>query len=99
LSQKYGGPSDLPTKATGEENPCPMVVIFPHTKPHPKTMPKNHRPRTTTTRSISFDSELFFLMEARRKEFHLDRSTCIRYVLQDQLGIVKWPQLVGRQEK
>ena len=56
-------------------------------------MSKNHKPLTTVTRSISFDREVFMKMEARRLALRLDRSTFIRFVLEDRLGILKRPLL------
>ena len=51
-------------------------------------MSKNHKPLTTVTRSICFDREVFMKMEARRLALRLDRSTFIRFVLEDRLGIL-----------
>ena len=56
-------------------------------------MSKNHKPLTTVTRSICFDREVFMKMEARRLALRLDRSTFIRFVLEDRLGILKRPLL------
>jgi hypothetical protein len=75
-----------------------MVVIFHQTQPihiNPKIhiMPNNHRPLTSITRSISFDQEVFSKMEIRREALRLDRSTYIRFVLEEELGIVKRPLL------
>ncbi len=57
-------------------------------------MSNNHRPLTTVTKSISFDLDVFKQMEARRLTLRLDRSTFIRFVLEDRLGIVKRPMLI-----
>ena len=56
-------------------------------------MSQNHQPLTTVTRSISFAQEVFTTMEARRLALRLDRSTFIRFVLEDRLGILKRPLL------
>ena len=56
-------------------------------------MPKNNKPSSSVTRSISFDVNVFNRMEVRRKALRLTRSTFIRYVLEDRLGIIKRPLL------
>ncbi len=56
-------------------------------------MSKNQHTNPSVTRSISIDHDVFVKMEARRMELRLDRSTFIRYVLEDHLGIVKRPLL------
>ncbi len=56
-------------------------------------MSKNQHTNPNVTRSISIDHDVFMKLEARRAELRLDRSTFIRYVLEDHLGIVKRPLL------
>ncbi len=56
-------------------------------------MTKNHKPLTTVTKSISFDDKVFMKIEARRLALRLDRSTSIRFVMEDRLGILKRPLL------
>lgn len=80
-----------------------MVVIFyqtqrQHINLNPRNMPSNHRPLTSITRSISFNQEVFIKMEARRMALRLDRSTYIRFVLEEELGIVNRPLLSESRE-
>ncbi len=49
--------------------------------------------RNKTTRSISFDNDVFELMEERRKELRYDRSNFLVALLEDSLGILKHPEL------
>ena len=56
-------------------------------------MPKNNRPCNSVCRSVSFDTNVFNQMEIRRKALRLTRSTFIRYVLEDRLGIIQRPLL------
>lgn len=49
--------------------------------------------QATFTRSISFDPETFARIEVRRAALRLDRSTFLRYVLEDYFGIIKRPLL------
>lgn len=52
-------------------------------------MGKNNRPRTTVTRSISFDDEVFKLMEAERKRLRQDRSDYLRTILEERFRLVE----------
>jgi hypothetical protein len=56
-------------------------------------MGANNRPLTTVTRSLSFDSDTFEMMEVRRTELRMDRSEFIRAILEDRLGIMSHPEL------
>lgn len=51
---------------------------------------------TGLTRSISFDPRVFSAMEERRRALRLDRSTFVRFVLEDHLGLVARPWLKDR---
>ncbi len=53
----------------------------------------NKRERNKTTRSISFDNDIFELMEERRRELRLDRSNFLVNLLEDALGVLSHPEL------
>jgi hypothetical protein len=53
------------------------------------------QPAGAVTRSISLPREVFERMERSRQELRLDRSTFIRFVLEDHLGIVDRQGLKG----
>ena len=56
-------------------------------------MGRNKRPVTTITRSISFDNDVFLLMEERRKELRASRSDFLRMLLEDTLGVLSHPEV------
>lgn len=56
-------------------------------------MGRNHRPLTTVTRSISFDHDVFDLMEIRRKELRATRSDYLRMLLEETLGVLPHPEV------
>ncbi len=60
-------------------------------------MPK--KDKTTLTRSISFDTEVFDLMEKERTRLRLDRSQYIRQILERELGLVEDPAGDGNPAK
>lgn len=68
-----------------------------HKNTHSPTRPdrRSRKPRTAKglTRSISFDPPVFAAMEERRRALRLDRSTFVRFVLEDHLGLVARPWL------
>lgn len=89
LSQKFVGVRPLHLKRQAKKTSYPCGPIFPYQT----NTPKNNRPVTTVTRSISFDHYVLELLDERRKALRLDRSTYICYVLEQHLGIVDRPLL------
>lgn len=45
------------------------------------------------TRSISFDADIFELLEQRRQDLRDDRSNFLNAILEDYLGILPHPEL------
>lgn len=56
-------------------------------------MPKQQVKRNSPTRSISFDADMFELMEARRAELRMDRSAFIVALLEDTFDVLKHPEI------
>ena len=68
----------------------------PHSPARSKRRSAELRKQTGLTRSISFDPRVFAAMEERRRALRLDRSTFVRFVLEDHLGLVARPWLKDR---
>lgn len=47
----------------------------------------------TVTRSVSFEAKLFKALERKRRRIGADRSTFLRHILEDALGIRQHPEL------
>ncbi len=58
-------------------------------------MGKNHRPKTTVTRSVSFNEECFALLESRRKALRLSRSRWINQSFEHLAGILDHPEIMA----
>jgi len=59
-------------------------------------MPRNHRKKTTVTRSISFRDDVFAALETQIAQCRSDRSKFINGVLEHVMGFMPHPELLGR---